>query len=95
MAATGTTIWKFPLQTMDSQPVMMPQRAKILTVQAQHDEPCLWAIVNPNAPREVRMIDIVGTGHPMFEDLGLERKYIGTFQLRDGDLVFHVFERLS
>lgn len=35
-------------------------------------------------------IEIFGTGHPF--DAATQRKYIGTYQLFEGDLVFHVFE---
>lgn len=84
-------IWKFPLGVADVQAIEMPARANFLTVQAQHDRPCLWAEVDPENERVERHILIVGTGHPM-PDRVLE--YIGTFQLHDGQLVFHAFELL-
>ena len=89
------TIWKFPLQSIDRQSVQMPQGAEILTVQTQRGQPCLWAIVDDVAPMERRVLEIFGTGHEIHEEMETERKYIGTFQLMSGDLVFHVFERIS
>lgn len=87
-----TAIWKFPIQTTDFQTIEMPQYATILTVQTQFDMPCIWAEVNPEAPMAKRLILVYGTGHPM--DDKEERKYIGTYQLQGGSLVFHVFELL-
>jgi hypothetical protein len=80
-------IWKWTL-TPDCK-IEMPKGAKILTVQVQHNEPQLWAMVCTKMERETRHFKIFGTGHNIdtFPD-----KYIGTFQIHDGTLVFHVFE---
>lgn len=80
--------WKYPLSITDRQIVSMPQGAQILTVQVQHDTPCLWALVNSENPLQARGIQIFGTGHPA-SNAG---EYIGTFQVAGGSLVFHVFE---
>jgi hypothetical protein len=37
------TIHKYPLHIADRQTVAMPRGARILTVQMQHEVPCLWA----------------------------------------------------
>lgn len=88
------TIWKFKITPMRSF-VEMPIGAEILTVQTQDEEPCIWALVNPENSIEKRYIEVFGTGHHVPCDMGIERKYIGTFQLRGGSLVFHVFERIN
>lgn len=82
-------IWKFEIETTDNQTIGMPVGAEILTVQTQYGKPCLWALVNPDGNKEQRHIEIIGTGNPVKE---ASRIYIGTYQLRDGALVFHVFE---
>ena len=88
-------IWEFPLETTDINKVEMPVGAEILTCQVQIGQfglstPCLWALVNPAAPKETRIIRIIGTGHPVLnEDL----HYISTIQMLEGKLVFHVFEK--
>jgi len=87
------TIYKFPLKKMDGQNIIMPRGAEILTVQTQNEIPCLWALVNPEEKEtDARFIEMVGTGHPIANDMATERKYIGTFQLYGGTLVFHCFE---
>lgn len=84
------TIWKYPLEVTDDQYIEMPSGSKILTVQIQNAIPCLWAMVYPERPKERRHIRMHGTGHLIGDSLRL--KYISTFQIQDGALVFHVFE---
>lgn len=88
------TIYKYRLDMTDFQQVSLPKGAEILCVQSQHNIPNLWALVDTEQRREMRQFEIFGTGHEVKEDMGIDRKYIGTFQLNDGNLVFHVFERL-
>ena len=76
----------------------MPKGAEILTVQVQHGEPHIWVLVEKNGDEVfrtevMRTIDVFGTGDPMYDPDG-SRRYIGTCQLRDGRLVYHVFEKL-
>ena len=84
------TIYKYPIETTDTQIVMMPQQAKILTVQVQHGRPCLWAEVNTIFAPERVVIETYGTGHQILRG---KREYIGTYQLYGGDLIFHVYRR--
>ena len=84
------TVWKFELAVTDEQAVRVPRGAQFLTVQMQGDRPCLWALVDPNAQPEDRIVRIHGTGHPVSESHLLQ--YISTFQLDGGALVFHAFE---
>jgi len=86
-------IFKFPLEIDDVQPVVIPQAAKILSVQMQHGELCLWAEVQTSLRHETRYIEIIGTGHEI--DESHRREYIGTVQTADGNLVWHVYERLA
>lgn len=89
------SIWKFKLDTADYQKVSMPPNAQILTVQTQDEIPCIWAICDTTASeKEEREFEIFGTGNPYRDDIwfGKYHSYIGTYQLRKGTLVFHVFE---
>lgn len=83
------TVYKFQLGITDVQTIQMPKGAKILTVQVQSAYgPCVWALVDPSQELENVKIRIAGTGHPIKEDIV---KYIGSFQLQGGALVFHAF----
>jgi hypothetical protein len=82
-------IFKYPLKVEDIQMVEMPEGAAVLTIQTQGEIPCLWAKVDPSAPIIKRCFITYGTGHPVND--GPADHYVGTYQLRGGKLVFHVF----
>lgn len=83
-----STIYKYELEVVDKQEIELPLDAEILNVQVQHGKPCLWAKVIPSLVPETRVIFMYGTGHPIYEPI---LKYISTFQIANGNLVFHVF----
>jgi hypothetical protein len=85
-------VYKFPIPVEDSGRIEMPKGAKILKIQVQHGTPCMWALVDSKAPKEMREFRIVGTGQHIELSPYLELTYIGTFQVNGGHLVFHVFE---
>ena len=87
-------IWKFTINP-NKIIVEMPKDAEILTIQTQNETPCIWALVNPENEKELRHFEVYGTGHDIHYDMGIERKYINTFQLYGGSLVFHLFERVD
>lgn len=83
-------IFKYPLETVGLQEVEIPEDAQILSVQEQHGFLCLWALVDPDKTKEKKRIFLAGTGHPISEDIDL--KFIGTVQVPQTDLVWHLFE---
>ena len=86
-------IYKYPLEITDTQFVELSLGAEILTVQMQGNQLCLWAMVNtlPEAIKKNRCIEIIGTGNPVPTG---DLKYISTFQMVGGGLIFHVFENI-
>jgi hypothetical protein len=86
-------IWKYKLEITDNVVLEMPRNAEILTVQMQGETPMIWALVDTENNIEKRSFKIIGTGNPV-PDLArhLSRKYINTFQMMEGRLVFHLFE---
>lgn len=91
------TIYKYPIQVITENLVIMPEGAEILTVQTQKGIPCIWALVDKKQEnKETKIIEVFGTGHDIHDLMhGQTRKYIGTFQLHQGELIFHVFEVLK
>lgn len=87
-----TKVYKFMLEISDEQKVLMPDGAKVLTVQVQKGKPCIWAECNPDNEPVLRTFLIRGTGHPIDDDI--KKMCIGTIQMLDGSIVYHVFERL-
>lgn len=81
------TIWKWSMERVDCQRLMMPRGAKILSVQMQHGAPQIWAYCDPTEKFERREFRIIGTGHDIPSHPG---EHIATVQ--DRDFVWHVFE---
>lgn len=85
------TIHKYPLTQTGEQIINSYQDAEFLAVQVQHDEACLWLMVDPGKPSCIYTIRIYGTGHTVHEKF---LKYLGTFQMMEGRFVGHVFLQL-
>jgi hypothetical protein len=85
-------IFKWTLAAADRQTLMLPVQAELLSIQTQDGAPQMWALVDECAARELRTFATYGTGNPMPDDPGT---YVGTYQLRGGAMVFHVFETPS
>ncbi len=87
-------IWKYQLDDEARQVVMMPSGAQIMSVQQQHGDLQLWALVDPDLPKQMRVSEIFSTGTTM-PDLSSEgrvRRHVATVQVCQGMLVWHVFE---
>tara|TARA_R100000951_G_scaffold115091_1_gene122045 strand:+ start:417 stop:734 length:318 start_codon:yes stop_codon:yes gene_type:complete len=93
------TIYKYQLKTQPctyrTEAVLMPNDAKILHVGAQGDEMFVWAEVDTERSVIGFEFEVFGTGHEMYEDMGVERNHIGSLMMHDGDLVFHVYHRIN
>ncbi|MFX1364422.1 MAG: hypothetical protein ACFE9Y_05785 [Promethearchaeota archaeon] len=87
-------IWKYPINTQEVNFALeMPEGAKLLTFDVQKEIPTLWALVNSNKKYEKRFFRFVGTGDTIEEEVNLD--YIGTIQMADGKLIFHLFEEIK
>jgi len=84
-------IYKYTVPVMDYFSLDLPRGAKILTVQEQYDKPQIWALVNPEGLVETRNFRLAGTGHPIKETEKI-LNFVGTFQLRRGSFIGHLFE---
>ena len=84
------TIHKYPLAIADTVDIQMPDEAQPLYVAAQRGDPYVWALVNTERDMVRHRFYVRGTGH---DCAGTERSsYLGSLQLSDGLLVFHVFD---
>jgi len=82
------SIWKFKVESCGRFSLMMPENSEILTVQVQNGSPYLWAKVQKAAPLASYEFKVYSTGQQQEK---IEGSYIGTFQLLDGSLVFHLY----
>lgn len=83
-------IWKYGL-VPGRNAIYMPEHAELLFVRTQLGDPHVWAKVDTNADKVTRYVRVLATGEE-FDDRGL--RYIGTFFIADGSLVFHAFEEI-
>ncbi|MEX0598907.1 MAG: hypothetical protein WD512_20655 [Candidatus Paceibacterota bacterium] len=82
-------IFKYPIPVNDKITLELPIGSDILTVGIQKGEPVIWALINTQAKiNTIRHLELYGTGM----EVPAERHYIGTFQMLNGGLVFHLFE---
>lgn len=85
-----TTIWRFEIPIQDDIRLEMPQGAEVLTFQVQAGKPMIWARVRADAPSVTRRLRLAGTGHPL--NGAADAPHVGSTQLHDGALVFHLFD---
>ena len=83
------TIWKFPFEVKDVFSLDVPEQSELLKIDVQHGQPCMWFMVDPDAPKTKCTFHCRGSGH----DCGDVGMYLDSFQLHGGELVFHVFAR--
>jgi hypothetical protein len=92
------TIYKYSLEITDFQEVDMPEDAEILCVQAQpapygaplKEQLTMWAMVDTENAIATRRFRIFGTGNPVEHEHSI--KYIGTVQMHNHKLTWHVYE---
>lgn len=83
-------IHKFTLPVTDEFEISMPAGARLLSLQVQHEVPCVWAMVDTDAAAAKRRFSLRGTGHAC--EFGHLVPFVGTFQLRGGTFVAHLFD---
>lgn len=84
------TIHKHTLRAADEQKLTLGRGAEVLSVQAQHGNIQVWVTHGGAAGSAVRTFWIKGTGNPC-DDVPDDATFLGTVQLANGALVFHVF----
>lgn len=87
------TIYKYEIPVTDVFELTLPLWSEILSVQVQGGTPYVWVKLDTEKDNETRVFRIFGTGQSI--DDPRDMKFIGTFQLYNGDLVFHLFEILG
>lgn len=87
------TIFKYPIYKIEDEiSINLPSGAKILSAQIQREILCIWALIDTDNPLSLRIFRIIGTGHHIDDENKLI--YINTFQMNNGKLVFHLFEKI-
>lgn len=82
-------IWKYVLEVTASQEISMPLGAEVIHVASQNEQPAIWVVVDPMAPRVMRRFGVLVTG-ASFDPANV--RFVGTFMLHRGAFVGHVVE---
>ncbi len=82
-------IYKYELDVLDRQEIMIPALSTILAIQSQGGKGQMWVKVNPHNEKVKRVFATHPTGQELSGDTCC---YVGTYQIASGNLVFHVFE---
>ena len=85
------SVYKYKVPVNDYFTLDLPKTARILKAEVQHGDVCMWALVEPGESTRERIFRFTGTGHPVNE-APAHLQHISTFQMRGGELVFHIFE---
>ena len=89
------TIWKYPLDLLsDNIELEIPSPAKSISFQIQYGKPTLWCLVNPDMDTVKKKFRMAGTGYTIDDKLE-DLKHIGTVQILNGNLIYHLFEVVS
>lgn len=83
-------IYKYELELLPNQAILMPIGAKILHVGHQGSRIYLWAEVNPEAMPESRYFSVAATGEDLYQ---MPMTHLGTTITEP--YVWHVYEILT
>lgn len=86
-------IWKYNLSYSIIFSLEIPQGFETLCVDMQAGEPCLWALVDPDAKKINYEFKCMGTGHEFSSEIVEQHSYLGTVQ--EGPFVWHYFKKLK
>ena len=84
-------VLKYEIEISDYFEIEMPNGAQILKAECQHNRPYLWVLADLEYLPVKRTFRFAGTGHPIKHQKN-ELKFISTFQMDKGNLIFHIFE---
>jgi len=86
------TVWKYPLEILNKQTILVPTGSKYLSLIEQNDIPTLYFLVNDGEEvMETISISMRGTGHPVEREMSKASRYIGTVNTYNGRLVWHIW----
>jgi hypothetical protein len=84
-------IYKYPMQLELYQTIELPENARILSIQLQSDQICMWVLTDTEMDFKVsRVFMVIGTGTS--DRIGEFDEYLASVQ--QGVYVWHIFEEL-
>ncbi|GAB6439722.1 hypothetical protein CON36_34030 [Bacillus cereus] len=85
------SVWKFVLESQETQMLEVPLGAEILSTETQGDDIVVYALVDTEqTEKEYKDVRVYGTGVPI-PDVITEYNFLGTAKFYNGSMMFHVF----
>ncbi len=85
-------VWKYPLEILDEQAILVPAGTKFLSLLEQNNIPTLYFLVNDGEEdMEIISVSIRGTGHPVEREMSKVSQYIGSVSTCGGQLIWHIW----
>lgn len=85
-------IWKYEIPVAGEFSLEIPISYQFLHVDTQRGVPMLWVMVDPEAPKRPINFFVAATGQSLPVGVGLMGVHVGTFQVENETLVFHLFK---
>lgn len=90
------SVWKFRTPFEHKFNLEIPKDFTFLSVGLdEQNHPCIWVLVYPENEKEDVCIELFGTGMEIYNDMGIERQYIGTYKYQNGAFMGHLFHRIN
>ncbi len=85
-------IFKYPLEIVESQAILVPKGSKYISLLSQNDRPCVYAAVDPLCEEfEDWFFEMRGTGHVIDEETLRSAQFLGTITTHDSRFVWHIW----
>lgn len=86
-------VYKYSIPVSNEFEIDLSKGAEILSFQCQHGMPFIWVLINPDAVSYPRRFWLVDTGQTI-SDIANKLRYVGTAQMRDGNVIKRLFEKV-
>ena len=88
-------IYKYTCNVFN-EPFKIPGFIKILSVEEQNETIVFYVLVDTDSTDErIMEYEIIGTGHPIKDDIIENFNFIGTIKFQNGALMFHAFAKVT
>ena len=91
----AAVVYKYRIETLSPFTVSMSANARVLSAQMNHGTAYMWALTREEDKLIDRVFYLVGTGNQLPDSAIHNWKYISTFQMKDGNILAHLFEEVS
>lgn len=81
-------VFKYPLKNLSKNTLEIPKYAKYLRVAMQNGNPFLWAEIDTDMPKVLRVFQVCATGQPIPDGF----LHVGSFE--DGMFIWHLYEEV-